>query len=263
MPENNLYALVTGASTGIGKAIARDLAIRKYNLILNSLPGQDLPALSRELSSVYGIKVQCHEVDLTTENGPRELYESVHCSDCTISVLVNNAGIGFEGPIESYKASEIDMMILLNIRALTHLTHYFTPQLKECRKSWILFLSSFGSYLPTAYKSVYLATKSYIYYFARALESEFAGSSVRTCVMVPSAVATNRNTLDRIRRGGWMARRSVISPEEAAKTGIKGMFRGDKVVMPGFLTRIYFATGMLVPTGITLMVTRNIFRKYK
>jgi short-subunit dehydrogenase len=263
MTNDNLYALVTGASTGIGRAIAKELASRKYNLILNSLPGQGLSLLCGEIEKDYGVKVICHEVDLTTETGPLSLFEFVSKSQISISVLVNNAGIGFEGPIEEYFTADIDTMIFLNIRALTLLTHYFTPGLKKCRKSYILFLSSFGCYLPTAYRSIYLATKSYIYYFARALESEFAGSPIRTCVMVPSAVSTNRFTLDRIRRGGWISQKSALSPEEVALTGIRGMFRGKKVIMPGVLTNIYFALGSFVPVGIAVMITRKIFRNYK
>ncbi len=263
MINNDCYALVTGSSTGIGRAMAKELAIRKYNLILHSLPGQDLPSLCSEIEKDFGVKVHYHEGDLTTESGPLSLFEFVKSKQCRLTILVNNAGIGFEGPIENYSTTDIDTMILLNIRALTLITHYFTPELKECKKSYIMFLSSFGCYLPTAYKSIYLATKSYIYYFARALESEFSGSSVRTCVMVPSAVATNKYTLDRIRRGGWIAQKSALSPEEVAKTGIRGMFSGKKVIMPGFFTNVYFRLGMFVPVGIAMMVTRKIFRNYK
>lgn len=261
--NNDCYALVTGSSTGIGRAMAKELAARKYNLILHSLPGQDLPLLCSEIERDYGVIVHYHETDLTAESGPLSLFEFVKNKQCRLTILVNNAGIGFEGPIENYSVTDIDTMILLNIRALTLLTHYFTPELKACKKSYIMFLSSFGCYLPTAYKSIYLATKSYIYFFARALESEFKGSAIRTCVMVPSAVATNKFTLDRIRRGGWIAQKSALSPEEVAMTGIRGMFRDRRVIMPGFLTNIYFSLGMLVPVGVVMMVTRKIFRNYK
>lgn len=263
MADDRSFALVTGSSTGIGRAMAKELARRNYNLILNSLPGQDLPLLCSEIEKVFNVKAICHESDITAENGPLELFEFVISKQCPVSVLVNNAGIGFEGPIEEYSPKDIDYMILLNIRALTHLTHFFTPYLKSCKKSYILFMSSFGTYLPTAYKSIYLATKSYIYYFARALDSEFTGSPVSTCVIVPSAVATNKNTLDRIRRGGWFARRSTLTPEEVAVKSIKGMFRGKKVIIPGIFTNLVFASAMVIPEGIIMTVTRKIFRNYK
>lgn len=261
--DKGSYAVVTGSGTGIGRAIARDLASRKYNLILHSLPGEGLSDLCRDIQNEHNVIVHSFESDLTAEKGPEEFFEFAKSRGCNVSMLVNNAGIGYEGPVEEYSTKDIDRMILLNIRALTHLTHFFMPELKSSEKSYILFMSSFGCYLPTAYRSIYLATKTYIYYFARSLESELKGTSVSTCVMVPSAVMTNVNTLDRIRRGGWFSQKSALMPEEVAVSGIKGMLRGKKVIMPGFLTNLFFAVGMFLPAGIMMMITRNIFRKYK
>jgi short-subunit dehydrogenase len=261
--DKGSFAVVTGSGTGIGKAIARELAFRKYNLILHSLPGEGLTDLCRVLENEQKIIVHSFESDLTTEKGPEEFFEFAKSKGCAVSMLVNNAGIGYEGPIEEYSPRDIDKMILLNIRALTHLTHFFMPELKAQKESYILFMSSFGSYLPTAYRSIYLATKTYIYYFARSLESELKGTTVRTCVIVPSAVRTNINTLDRIRRGGWFSQSSALMPEEVAVKGITLMLRGKKVIMPGFLTNLFFAAGMFIPAGIMMMITRNIFRKYK
>ncbi len=198
--DNDCFTLITGASTGIGKAIAREMASRKHNLILHSLPDENLPGLCKELNDKYKVQALYFESDLTTKDGPQSLFEFVKEKGYRINILVNNAGIGFDGPIENYRLKEIDDMILLNIRALTHITHFFTSELKTHPESYILFISSFGTYVPTAYKSIYLASKSYIYYLARALHSEFKGTSLRTCVILPSAVGTNKNTLDRIKR---------------------------------------------------------------
>ncbi len=259
--DKNCFTLITGASTGIGRAIAREMASRKHNLILHSLPGENLSGLCQELTGNYNIQALFHEVDLTTEDGPYSLFEFVKNKGCGINILVNNAGIGYDGPIENYSLKEIDNMILLNIRALTHLTYFLTPELKTHPESYILFLSSFGSYIPTAYKSVYLASKSYIYYLSRALQSEFRGTSLRTCVILPSAVATNENTLDRIKRGGWTSQVSALSPEKVASIGIKGMFRGRKVIIPGSFTNLFFFFGRILPEGIIIRITHRIFSK--
>ncbi len=261
--ERKAFSLITGSSTGIGRAVARELASRKHNLILAALPGQGLPDLCHELEQQHNIEALYFEVDLTSENGPDSLFRFVIENRCRVDILVNNAGIGFEGPIESYTAKQIDWMILLNVRALTMLTFCLAPELKSHEKSYLLNISSFGCYMPTAYKSIYLATKSYIYYFTRALESELHGSSLNTCVMVPSAVRTNRMVLDRIERNGWFSRKTALSAEEVASIGIKGMFRGRKVIMPGVFTNIFFILGMFVPEGIVLWVTRRIFKNYR
>ncbi|MBW6501057.1 MAG: SDR family NAD(P)-dependent oxidoreductase [Bacteroidales bacterium] len=260
--ENNKYAVVTGASSGIGKAIASELASRKYNLVLHSLPSQGLKAYCEELTGKHGIEALFYETDLTLEKGPRQLYEFVREKRCSVSVLVNNAGIGFEGPIDNYSEDQIDKMILLNIRALTMLTFYFASALKKNDPAYLLNISSLGCYLPTAYKSIYLASKSYIYFFTRALESELKGSSVRTCVIAPSAVRTNKVVLDRIRKHGWFSAKTALDPAEVAAESLKGMFRGRRVIIPGRMTRLLFAAGLFVPEGIMMLITRRIFSNF-
>lgn len=261
MEEKN-YALVTGASTGIGRAIAEELAARKHNLILNSLPGQGLSVVCEELANKHGIHAIYYEIDLTIKEGPQFLYEFVKSKSCKVDMLVNNAGIGFDGPIESYSVEEIDYMIFLNIRALTLITHFFTPELKKRRKAYVLNISSFGCYLPTAFKSVYLASKSYIYYFTRALDSEFRGTSVSTCIFTPATVKTNPNVLDRMERAGWFGKRTALDPEEVASEGVRGMLKGKKVIIPGTINRLFFSFGLFVPLGILMVLTHNIFRNY-
>jgi hypothetical protein len=257
------YALITGASSGIGKAIAEELAKRRFNLILQSLPGEGLAEICEKLMVSYDIHALFFEIDLTAKDGPQSLFEFAINKGLKVTILVNNAGVGFDGPIESYSIDEIDLMILLNIRALTHLTYYFTPELKRHPASNILFMSSFGCYAPTAYKSVYLASKSYIFYFSRALRSEFAGSSVRTCVVVPSAVRTNKNVIDRIRRNGFFAKVSSISPAEVASVAVKAMLRGRRVILPGTLANLSLNFGFLIPEGIVFWMTRRIFGNSK
>jgi short-subunit dehydrogenase len=261
--ENNIYAVVTGASLGIGRSIAKELANRGYNLVLSSLPGQGLPDLCNELESANKIHAYCLECDLTAENGPENLFEFVQNNRFRVNKLVNNAGIGYEGPVEDYSKKQIDHMILLNVRAMTLLTVFFTPELKTHDQSYILNISSFGGYTPTAYKSIYLSTKSYVYYFTKALESEFKGSSVKTCVAVPSAVRTNKNTLGRIERNGWFSQKSALDPEEVAAEVLNGMFKGKKVILPGKLSRLFFNVAIFVPEGIIMWLTRRIFKNYR
>jgi uncharacterized protein len=258
--EDEFYTLVTGASSGIGKAIAIEMASRGRNLILNALPEEGLSQVCSWLIEKYGVKVHYFETDLTSTDGPENLFIAIEKEGLKVDILVNNAGIGIEGPLESYTRKEIDTIIFLNVRALTLLTFCFTPELKK-RPSYILNISSLGSMIPTAYKSVYLATKSYIYYFTRALKSEFKGTSVKTCVFIPGGVRTNEKVLKRMENTGWVAKASSLEPEEVAAIGIRGMFKGQATIVPGRLNKFIFAIGLFLPEGIIMAVLRNMFRR--
>lgn len=257
--SDEYFTLITGASRGIGRAIATEMAKRGHNLVLHSLPGEGLEAFSESIRKQYDIKIFHFEADLTEHEGPKKFYDTVKKEGITINILVNNAGIGVEGPFESCYEM-IDKIVFLNIRALTLLTFYFMPDLKESN-SFILNMSSFGIYIPTPYKSIYLASKSYIYYFTRSLEAELKGTSVKTCVFVPAAVRTNMKVLMRIARAGWLSKITSLSPEEVASKGIQAMFSGKKVYIPGKFTRLIFIIGNMLPQGIIHAVTRNIFRR--
>lgn len=258
--KNEFYTLITGSSLGIGRAIATEMASRGHNLILHSLPGEHLDFLSETLVSEYGVTVKIFEIDLTETEGPMKLFSEVEKSGLKVNILINNAGIGIEGPLESYSKEDIDNIIFLNIRALTLITTLFIPSLKKT-DSYILNISSLGSYIATPYKSVYLASKSYIFYFTRALEAELKGTSVKTCIFVPGGVRTNKNVLERMKKAGWMSERTSISPEEVASKGIRAMFSGKRVVVPGRLSRLIFSISLFIPEGIILAITRSIFRR--
>jgi short-subunit dehydrogenase len=100
------------------------------------------------------------------------------------------------------------------------------------------------------------------YYFTRALESEFKGTSLSTCVFTPGAVRTNKNVLDRIERSGCFGKKTALYPEEVASVGINAMFKEKKVIIPGSLSRLFFSLGIIVPSGIILLLTRHIFSKF-
>jgi uncharacterized protein len=255
-----LYTLITGASRGIGKALSDEMASRGHNLILNSLPGEGLETQSAELVKMHKILVRYFEIDLAKNDGPENLFRSVESNGLKVNILINNAGTGIEGPLESYTREEIDTIIFLNVRALTLLTYYFTPALKKI-PSYVMNISSLGCYIPAPYKSVYLASKSYIYFFTRALESEYKGSEIRTCLFIPGPVRTNEKVLKRVEGAGWMAKSSMLEPEEVASMGIKAMFKGKRTFIPGRFNRLIFAVGQIVPEGVIMAILRNTFRR--
>jgi hypothetical protein len=258
--DNEFYTLITGASAGIGKALSIEMASRGHNLILSSLPGEGLDTHCAGLIEKYNIKAVYFETDLTTNNGPNELFKLTVNNSLKVNILINNAGIGIEGPLEKYSQQEIDSILFLNIRAMTLLTSLFIPGLRNT-SSYILNVSSFGSYVPAAYKSVYLATKAYIYYFTRALASEFKGSTIKISMFIPSGVPTNAKVRKRMEGAGIMAKLSSVEADAVARIGIKGMFSGRVAIIPGTINKLIFAFGLFIPQGIIMMVTRNLFKR--
>lgn len=263
MVGENTYALVTGASNGIGRAIAEELAGKGISLVLTSLPGEELGSFAAFVGKKYCVQTLFFEKDLSETDGPQSVYDFCNSKGIRVSILINNAGIGFEGKIEEYQPEEIDLMISLNIRAVTHLTRLFMPLLRQNQRSYILFAGSFGSYIPVAIKSIYLATKSYIFYFARALQSELSGTNIMISVLVPSGVITNKRTIERIERSGAVSKIAAITPEQTARTGIRQMFRGRKIIIPGKLTNLIFAIGAFLPMGLMIIATSGLFKKPK
>jgi hypothetical protein len=121
-------------------------------------------------------------------------------------------------------------------------------------------MSSFGGYLPVPYKSVYLASKSYIYYFTRALQQEFTNTNVKVCVALPGAVKTNKKVLERINDSGYLGKVTALTADEFVKNAIRKTLNGKKVIIEGRLNRIFFSVATITPQGILLNLLRKTFK---
>lgn len=254
------YTLITGASKGIGKAFAVECAKQKRNLVLVSLPGTGLEETSRELEEKFGVRVLPIVMDLTLADAPQRIYQYTKENNIRINFLINNAGVGYDGKFENHTIDQIDTMILLNIRALTAITQIYIPDLKSFDRSHVLNVSSFGSYLPTPFKSVYLASKSYVYYFSEALRSELQGTPVKVHTVLPGPVMTNGHTRKRIEKAGYFARIITMDASELATFTLKKISRGRSIIIPGRVTRSMFLVINLFPMILVRFFLRNYFR---
>lgn len=258
--QGQFFTLITGASSGIGKAFAEESARRKMNLLLVSLPDTGLEQLTADLAEKYKIKSFCLAIDLTRLDAPKAVYDFARNHDIKVNFLINNAGIGYSGGIESYDQKSIDDMIMLNIRALTLLTHFFIEDLKSFDRSHILNMGSFGSYLPIPFKSIYLASKSYVYYFSMALKSELDDTPVKVTVVVPAGVMTNRATLERIKKAGFFGKATALTAEEVAKIAIKGTLKGKRLIMPGHANKVIFTFMSVLPVRLANGLVKRFFK---
>lgn len=259
--RNGHYTLITGASSGIGKAFAEECAKLGRNLYLVSLPGTGLPELTKKLAEEHGITAEHLCLDLRQPGAPDQIWEHSLKEQLQVDFLINNAGIGYDGSIEDHTRDEIDEMITLNIHVLTNLTRLFIPELKKNARSYILNVSSFGAFLPSAYKSVYLASKSYVYYFSEALRSELNGGPVRINTLMPSGVLTNGKVKERIRRAGVLGRVSALSPEQVARYTLRKMESGSGVIIPGRISRSFFLTFGLLPSFFVMNMMKRVFKR--
>jgi len=254
------YTLITGSSAGTGKQIAIECAKRGFNLFLVSLPGTGLESFSEELRETFPIDVHYLSIDLRKRKSPQKVFDYTQQNQLTINILVNNAGLGFNGKLEDLSISLIDTMIQLNIRASTLLTFLFIPEMKKLAKAYILNLSSFAGLTPLPYKSVYAATKTYLLFLTQALNMELNGTNISATSVHPNGITSER-AKEIVKKSGIMGRISALTPEQVAKISIDNMFAENAFVIPGVVNKFYYSLGTFLPHGIVLKLIGGIFKR--
>ncbi len=254
------FALVTGASRGIGKAIARELASRNYNLILAALPESNLETVTKEICGAYNVQVVQFEVDLTAADGPQQLFDWVKKNGFQVSVLVNNAGMGHEGEFGCMPWPDINTMMQLNMNAVVQLTYLFLPELKKCRQAYILNVGSLASFRPIPFKIIYTASKSFVFFFTRALREELLLSPVSVSVLCPGPVLTNNDTIKRTRSKGTIARMMVLRSKQVAQIAIDDLLDKKPVIVPGRFNRFLLLFEKMVPRNRQMKILAKIYK---
>jgi uncharacterized protein len=240
------FALVTGAGQGIGRAFARDLAQRGWDLVLVSLPGSGLDALARELTRRHGCRVYALERDLTAAAARAELVSLLDERDLPLTMLVNNAGAGRKGAFAAASYEAWREIIELNVIAATGLTHALMPRLERQGRAHIINVASLAAFYPMPYFGVYASTKAFLLHWSLALRGEVAGRGVSVTVLAPGAVRTNPRMGADIDAQGLLGRLAERLPDEVAGLAIDGALKGRALVVPGLLNRV-FLLGALFP----------------
>jgi short-subunit dehydrogenase len=255
------YVIVTGASLGLGKAISRKLASMGYNLILLSLPQEDLNGYCGELSLTYGIKALDYETDLKDAENIREFAAWALSRNVDIVGLINNAGMGGSSFFDKADFSMIDTMILVNIRALTLMTRLFIPELKKKEKSFILNVSSIAAFKPMPFKTVYPASKAYVYSFSVGLCEELKGSPVQVSVLHPGPMDTSPDNEVRRNRHGFLGKLVLLSVDEVAEIAITQLLAGKKVIIPGIFNKICIRLLKTIPRQMAMPILSKVLKK--
>lgn len=262
MNENkNPYTLITGAGAGLGKAFAFECAKQKMNIILVSLWGEKLKELCHHLAGEYHVKARYFETDLTKKKSILDLHQWITDNNLPVNMLINNAGTGGSMPFDRSDIDYIDRIIMLNIRALSLLSRLLISELKKHPKSYILNVSSMTAYSPIPYKTVYPASKAFVYSFSRSLREELKHSSINVCVMNPGPILTNADVLERIKRQGWLGKVNALTAQRVAKISLTAMLRGKLVIVPGIMSNINLLLIRIVPCRFRLLLMSRVLRR--
>jgi uncharacterized protein len=253
-------ALITGASSGIGESLARQLAAHGAHLILVARTEDRLHALAAELGARYRVQVHVLPADLNWPGAAAELHAAVQARGLNVDILVNNAGLGGYGEFSTQPSDEIDRMIAVNISALTGLTRAFLPDMLARGRGRVLNVASTAAFQPGPLMAVYYATKAYVLSFSEAVAEEVAGSGVSVTALCPGPVQTGFQAVSRLGESDLLsgpARLVILSADEVARQGVRGLLVGQRVVVAGRLNRVQTLLPRLLPRAV---VTRLIGR---
>ncbi|HRH65677.1 MAG TPA: SDR family oxidoreductase [Bacteroidia bacterium] len=255
------YALITGASKGIGKAIASRLAERGYDLFLIARSENLLAELSKDLQQKNKIKVTVLGIDLSTDAAIDLIARKIESEQMQIQILVNNAGYGLWGRFDTLSLSEQEAMLRINTLTMVRLTYLVLPYLKKQPSSYILNVASTAAYQAVPTLAVYAASKAFVLNFTRGLRYELKNSGVSVTCLSPGPTETNfmnaagMHSQKMIRR----AKKFNMQAEEVAAFALKGMFAGKKEIIPGFINRVSAWMTALTPKSLTEKIAAGLY----
>lgn len=256
-----MYALITGASKGIGKEIAAELAKKNYNLLLVARSEELLKSTALELQTKYGVKTQYLAIDLAAVGVAQQVFEWVSKNNFDLQVLVNNAGYGSVGSFESYTIEQNRDMMNLNMTTLTEMCHVFLPILKQKSKAYILNIASSTAYQALPQMAVYAATKIFVLNFSRALKHELKDTSVSVTCISPGATDTGFNDRAAVpAKARKAAEKVAMTPENVAAISVEAMFAQKAEVIPGFLNKLGAFLVWIAPKSVTETIAAGIYQ---
>jgi short-subunit dehydrogenase len=240
------WALVTGASSGIGAALARELAGCGAKLILTARRVDRLQALAAELAA-RGAEVRIVPADLNDPAGPQQIYDATEADGLNVDILVNNAGLGQYGAFHQSPVEQELSQVRVNCEAVVRLSRLFVPRMVERRRGWVLILASTASFQPVPYITTYAATKVFDRFFALGLAAEVARFGVKVTALCPGS--TESEFFDvahaEIFKAGGMQPAPLV-----ARRAVAALARGQRTILPGVSGRVTAFMVRFLPVGL-------------
>lgn len=250
-------ALITGGSSGIGLAIARELAAKGYNLLIVSNQPDALRDCKTDLESTYPVKCFTYNCDLALPGAAQEIFEMTYKLAIEVEILVNNAGILLFSEVAELADTSAESILQLHVRTPVMLCKLFGKEMKMRRRGSILIVSSISAVMPYPGISLYGPTKTFLRYFARSLRHEMRIYDVAVTCLLPGATRTalydpGKINLDLARKTGIMH-----TPEFVARQAVKALFRKKPECVPGWVNKLIVMLLPLIPRALIYMIHKN------
>lgn len=255
------WALVTGASTGIGKELALLAAADGRDLVLVARNAGRLEALAARLREEHRVQAVPVPLDLTEAGAPERLHRAARERGIEVDFLMNNAGFGHSRPFPEVPLRLQRAMIALNLSALADLCRLFLPEMLRRGRGRILNVGSGAGYVPGLGFTAYAATKAFVLHLTEGIAAEVAGSGVSVSVLCPGPVDTPFLGTAGIRQLSGVRRWALADPRRVARAGYRGALRGRVVINPGFLPRLVPWTVRLLPRAAVRRLGRGVGRE--
>lgn len=251
------YILITGASSGIGYEMAKQLAAINYNLILVARSEDKLVKLQNDLKNQFSIEVEYLLYDLSEPNSAQDLYHQVKEKNYLVTGLINNAGFGDYGNFIEMPLKKDEEMIAVNITALVGLTKLFGADMVKAGKGRIMNVASLLSFLPFPYYSMYSATKCFVLAFTETVAIEMQGTGVTVTALCPGTVETPFHT-DAMRKTNAMSANKPMPADIVAKAGVELFLNGKGKKIVGFMNWFLSNLPRVTPDKIMMKIKKNL-----
>lgn len=257
MTSSKKTALITGASSGIGKALATEFAKDGYNLVLAARSVAKMQELADALQTRFGVRVMVMGADLQTNAGAAQLHADIQAQGITLSALVNNAGVGTFGEFkDATLAAELSMM-QLNMNTLVSLTHLFLPDLIATRGK-VLNTASTAAFQPGPYMAVYYATKAFVLSFSEAIAAELAPHGVTVTALCPGPTASGFQDQADMGASALVKGKKLPTSEDVAVKGFRAMQRGQRVYIPGGMNWVLAQSVRFTPRNVVTALVQQL-----
>ena len=253
-----MFALVTGASSGIGLEYAKALAAKGYDMLIVSNQEKEIQETATRLSEQFHVSIWPLYMNLAEENAARELWQYTHEHNFTVDLLVNNAGVFFFNDLTNSEPVRIALMLVLHVRSLTLMCRLFAEDMKQRGSGRIINMSSMSAWMAMPGISTYNATKAYILNLSRSLWYELKPYGVTVTAICPGAVDTGLYGLSDYWRRVAVALGVSMKPQRLVQIALDKSEKGKKQVMPGCVNHLFFPLLKHLPDWVVYAVIKRI-----
>jgi uncharacterized protein len=254
------WALVTGASAGIGSALATQLAAGGTHLVLTARRRDRLEALASKLKTSNKIQVEILVADLAQTDAPEKIYAFTRESGLAIDLLINNAGFGQYGELSQVETQRLLDMVQVNCGAVVHMTRLFLPDMIARRRGDVLILASTASFQAVPYISTYAATKAFDLLFAEGLAEEMKPHGIRVCALCPGSTESEFHA---VAGQVQFTAKQPETAEKVARTGLEALAAGRSYVISGLGNYLGAQSQRIVPRRLVTRIAAGMFRPDK